>query len=460
MTVQEYKNSLKGEISVFLSLMTVILISFILAILDSAVIKTYGNMKKVNAQAAVFSVFGEYEDELFNDYGIFAVDSSYGKDSINEKFIEDKLRYFGSGDMDHKIEGIQLITDENCASFRSQALKYISDSVFDDNVSSFEGEKSKWQSILDNALKAFEKDGEYDSLLEDLKGSYKEGSEVDENAFEILEDSKNSSLVKELLPDGTSVSKRKVNKEILASNRKLNTGRGVKFDTSKIYSPTADISFNEYVLYKFKNVTNADIQEEGDGLLYEVEYILNGKDSDMENLEDTVEKLIFLRIIPNYEHIKNSVSKNSEVEALSAALSVAIANPELKDVISGLLKWMWAYTESKCDVSALMAGLKVPEMKTDETWHSGLYDCFTDNVTYNLSDCEKGLDYEGYLRVLLFAGKQEKITFHCIDMIELNICCVRENFRIDNCFVKISLKNKAELIKGFTYSFPLEFGYD
>ena len=294
MTVREYDKSRKGGISVFLSLMTVVLVSFIVAILDSAVIKTYGNMKKINTQAAVFSVFGEYVDELLSDYGIFAVDMAYGKETAVEKAVEDKLRYFGSCDVEHKIEGIQLITDENCASVRSQAIKYIRGPAYDNNIASFEKDKSIWQDILDKAANAIEKDGEYDSLLEELKGSCKGGSEEEENAFEILEESKKSSLIKELLPDGSKVSDKKINNEILASNRSLKTGRGVKFDTSEIYTPSANLAFNEYILDKFTNVTDAEQKGEA-GLLYEQEYIINGRSSDIENLESTLKKTHFYK---------------------------------------------------------------------------------------------------------------------------------------------------------------------
>ena len=458
MTVREYNKSLKGEISVFLSLIAVLLISFILAILDCAVIKTYGNRKKIDTNTAVFSVFGEYQDELFNDYGIFSVDSSYGKSNITEEYIEDKLRYYGTGDVDHTVEGILLLTDENCAAFRSQAIKYLSGPLYDDKISSLEGNESLWQQIIDSAKEAFEEDGEYDSLLEELKGSYTEESEAQENAFEILEDSKNSSLLDKMLPNGTEVSERRIDTSGLVSKRELRSGRGVTVDTSKIYTASSKLIFNEYVLQMYRNMT--DVKDEDPGLLYETEYILNGKDSDRKNLEETLKKLIFIRVVPNYEHILNSPSKTAEIEALSNTLSVAIGNPELAGVISKLLKWLWAYTESKCDVSALMAGLKVPETKTDVTWNSGLYDCFTDNITYNLEGCESGLDYKGYLRILLFAGKQEKITVRCVDMAELDICSKRENFRADNCFVGLRTINRAELLKGFTYTFSTEFSYD
>ena len=458
MTVREYKQQFKGEISVFLSLMSIIIISFIIAILDSAVIKTYGNKSKIDAEAAVFSLFGEFQDELFDDYLIFAVDASYGKGVYTEKCIEDKLRYFGTGNMEHYIDGIQLITDENCAAFRSQAIKYISGPLYDNNIAGFENNTSKWEELLKKGEEALNKDKEYDELIDDLKGSYTPESEDEDNIFEVLEDSKKSSLLDDIFPDNSQISDRKINKNQLLSRRELRKGRGVVYDTSKLYSSASDIAFNEYVLTKYKNILDADLEDPG--LVYEVEYILNGEDSDKMNLEKTAEKILALRILPNYTYIKSSSAKLAEIEALSLAITVVIENPELMDLVKEVICWAWAYTESKCDVAALLAGLKVPDIKTEDTWHSGLYDCFTGNVTYNLNECQQGLDYKDHLRILLFADKQEKKTLYCADMAEFNICNKRPEFKMDNCFVRLKVINNAELLKGFTYTFPVEFGYD
>ena len=457
-TVQEYKKGLKGEITVFLSLITVILVSFIVAVLDSAVIKTYGNKSKVDASAAVFSVFGEYEDELFNDYGILAVDSSYGKSGNTDKYVLDKLRYFGTNNMNHKIKGIELLTDEHCAAFRSQVLKYKSGPFYEENYSKFEEDKVRWLDIIKKGKEALKQDKEYESVLHDLKGSADENLGEEENLFEILEESKKSSLVDDILPDGTKVSNRKVNLSSLASKRKLRKGYGVAYDTVSLYSPLKNMIFNDYILDNFNNVTCAGTDESG--LVYEVEYIISGKASDQENLEDVIKKIIYMRVIPNLEHIEKSSGKKTEIKALSLVMAVTLANPALTEVIEPLMKWMWAYTESKCDVAALMAGLKVPEIKTELTWNSGLYDCFTDNVTYKLEGPLSGLEYKDFLKILLLSKDAKKVTPRCADMAELNIRSIREKFKIDNCFVKIKIENNAELLKGFSYNFPLEYGYN
>ena len=50
----------RGEITAFLSLIFVLLISFITAILESTSIQVAKNLKRLDADRAVFSVFGEY----------------------------------------------------------------------------------------------------------------------------------------------------------------------------------------------------------------------------------------------------------------------------------------------------------------------------------------------------------------------------------------------------------------
>ena len=58
------KRTQKGEITAFLSLIFVLLVSFILAMLESTVIQTAKNLKRLDADRAVFSLFGEYQKDL------------------------------------------------------------------------------------------------------------------------------------------------------------------------------------------------------------------------------------------------------------------------------------------------------------------------------------------------------------------------------------------------------------
>ena len=458
MKAQEYKGNQKGSITVFLSLIIVLISSFIIAMFDCAVIKTHGNMKSVDAKRAAYSLFGEYQDELFNDYSILSVDSRYGKEEAREKYIEDKMRYFGTNDMDHSIEGIQLLTDEDCAAFREQAIKYIEGPLYSGQAAELVENTGLWEKLVEKGKEAELKDKEYKSLIETLKESFVSSESGEDNVFELLEDSRNSSLLKNLIPQETEISSRKYDLSNFSSHRQLRLGRGISYDTSSLYSIISNISFNEYIIKKYNSVIDTRI--ECPGFMYETEYIITGKSSDKENLESVVEKLIFIRLPINYTYLNSSAPKAAEVEALSLAIATVMVSPELVEPIKELLTWIWAYTESKCDVAALFNGLKVPDTKSNLTWQSGLYDCFSQNVTYSLTESETGRSYEDYLRILLYTANKKDVTKRAVDLAELNINSVRSSFKVDNCFVKIKFLNKAYLLKGFTYTFPLEYGYN
>ena len=66
----------KGEITVFLSLLFVLLISFVTGVLEAAVIQTAKNISRLEADRAVFSVFGEYQRKLLEEYHVFALEGS------------------------------------------------------------------------------------------------------------------------------------------------------------------------------------------------------------------------------------------------------------------------------------------------------------------------------------------------------------------------------------------------
>ena len=73
---REKKRTVRGEITAFLSLVFVLLVSFILALTESSMIQTSKNQKRMDVDRALYSVFGEYQKDLLEDYDIFAFDMS------------------------------------------------------------------------------------------------------------------------------------------------------------------------------------------------------------------------------------------------------------------------------------------------------------------------------------------------------------------------------------------------
>ena len=94
--------------------------------------------------------------------------------------------------------------------------------------------------------------------------------------------------------------------------------------------------YNEYLLKTFGYAFRQDSeQSEGtdesgekewqsdrsDALAYELEYILQGKGSDKENLESVLFRLFLLRISGNYGCLAKDMGRVAEAEALAVTIS-------------------------------------------------------------------------------------------------------------------------------------------
>ena len=90
------KRTQKGEITAFLSLIFVLLVSFILAMMECTVIQTAKNLKRLDVDRAVFSLFGEYQKELTDEYSVFAIDGTYETGQYEEGLLLDRMSSYGS----------------------------------------------------------------------------------------------------------------------------------------------------------------------------------------------------------------------------------------------------------------------------------------------------------------------------------------------------------------------------
>lgn len=196
------------------------------------------------------------------------------------------------------------------------------------------------------------------------------------------------------------------------------------------YDILDQILTDDYAVTYFSNATD-ESYDRFRLLNGEVEYILHGDNRDKKNIENTLLKIYgirsgfdFLYIITDGEKMKLASAIGS---ALAAATTCAIAEPIFTAVVlSG-----WALCEAGLDVAALKKGEEVPLIKTKETWRlsiSGIKNILKDSVDDNKrEEGEFAMNYEGYLRLLLFSMNQEKKLLRIQDLIEANISSATES---------------------------------
>lgn len=409
---------LKGEVTAFLSLIFVLLISFIMGVMAAAVIQEQKSKSRIDTDAAVYSVFGEYQKELFQEYQIFGMEGSYETGDFNEQNIIRRMHYYGTTGIQHEIEGEKV------------------------------GEKEE-------------------NVLSDYEELIPEGEEApdlgEENPFACLEEIKKSGILSMVLPEEFPLSGKNVDLDSQPSYRNRITGRGELPARQNLDGIEEKLLFSEYVLEKFQNAMSEEEKERS--LSYETEYILSGKESDEKNLESVIQKIFLIRMGINYLYLLTDTVKQGEAAALALTVSTLLAIPWAEEAVKQLILIAWAAGESIMDLRSLLSGNRVALIKTTENWQlslSGLMTLGSESDSLEGTDCEGGFSYEDYLRVLLFLKDSGEISMRSLDRIEQNLIYEQNLpfFRTDFCIVKIKLQNQAVVGGKFTYEFPVYFGYE
>ena len=91
------KRAYRGSMTVFFSVLTVLFLALISAMAES--VRVQGARAKAASvlDLGIFSVFGEYERDLLEEYEVFGVDASYG----GRRFSEGKA--FGEAGFFHEV---------------------------------------------------------------------------------------------------------------------------------------------------------------------------------------------------------------------------------------------------------------------------------------------------------------------------------------------------------------------
>ena len=82
----------RGAITVFFSLVSVLFLSLICTAAESARIQGARAQAANIADMGNYSVFGEFEKRLLEEYEIFALDASYGTGDFSMDRVNDRLR--------------------------------------------------------------------------------------------------------------------------------------------------------------------------------------------------------------------------------------------------------------------------------------------------------------------------------------------------------------------------------
>lgn len=197
-------------------------------------------------------------------------------------------------------------------------------------------------------------------------------------------------------------------------------------------------------------------EKKGSGAL-ELEYILQGKDNDLENLTATVRELIGIRSGLNLVYLYGDSEKRAEARALAQTVTGVLGFTPLISVVTFFVLGVWALGQGFCDVRDLLHGRSVPLMHTAQSFYLDLGGLLEIGKTGRLKELENnaetgrgGLSYELYLKLLLLATQGVQQDYRSMDVMQMAIRTDQEDFLLSRCAYGLEMNVTVQAGRLFT----------
>ena len=486
-----YRN--KGTITVFLSLISMLFLSLFCTMAESARVQAARFQAATAFDMGVFSMFGEYDRVLLEDYDLWFLDcedrsgrkikdvletgiTNYIIPNIcpgNDIKTAGRFEIFPMEITSCNVEQYALATDQSGQVFYRQVIQnqkelFVGEAALAlrkniKDVQSGQKKGEQYKQEEKKADEAYQKAEEQQKEAEQKEAEQKEAEEKEtekekvpeekkaENPLDQIKKIKKMGILSLVMKDASKVSDKEIERKDLPSERTLQKGNSGDYGDHP--GAASEAVFLKYLGDYFTCAAEKE-NTKGKGsrkhaLSYELEYIIGGKKSDVENLKKTVQKILLIREGVNYMYIAKNAEMRSEAMALAAAIAGAAAVPALASALQRLLMLAWAYGESLLDVRSLLAGGKIPPVKTRADWRLSLDQL--GKLTEVLEKCDagqgKGQSYHDYLLGLVALTGKKQRNMRALDLIEENRRQEKggENFQVDTLAEKVKVNAEFEL---------------
>lgn len=466
-----------GYLTVFLTLILTVMLSFSMTLIVSAGENTRRFAAECVTDIGMNSILAEYHRELLEQYNVFFTDISYGtqviayenmtehlKNYINHNLQGDDLFMQGVyGNLIHMeldniaVNGALSACEEGGISLRRQAV----DAIKQDVGITYLEKTGDWLATLQNSgimdINLLEKQKEAEKKVVELTGKKMgtlfEKEEQEDNAVTFYE-----AGILNLVADREELSSREITLSQYASHRVHFESGGLSVPESYADDFWDELFFHEYLMSytgHYGEENSGSAYEKKFGLEYETEYLLAGKAKDIDNLKAVAGQILAIRGGANLIALMQDEGKKQYVQILAFSMASLLGIPEAEEVLEELLKIIWAMAEALYDVTMLLQGGRIPVIKQPGEWHYSMENALNfvrpETGQTKITD---GLSYEDYLRILLCFHGKEELTMRMADVMEMNIRNTpgNENFCMDGCFeaFRVQIVYRGERDKKYT----------
>lgn len=457
----------KAYLTIYLALSLTVLLSVVMVLLAGIRKNTAHMEEELALDTAGWSALAEYHQELFRQYDLFFIDTSYGSSHPGVEAIGEHVKSYANKNLENTgllderlsligIQEAEIVADNGGQVLKKQIVEYEEnyfgiealeglleeygimdkDQITEEELIRQRDENEKRLANEPPPVKKVTKK-KYNRDTGEVE-TYEEEEEVPiENPAEHVNTFRSKGILNLVVEDASKVSGKGVSvEEYLSYRDDVLQGTGIlqeRMEEGNLLTEMKErVLLDAYIFQKFGYYGQ---EKENAGLDYQVEYLLEGKETDVENLKAVVNKLLIFREAANAAYLYKDAGKRAEISAMASSIAAVTIAPYLQPLLETSILFAWAYIESVQDVKLLLSGGKVPILKEASDWQTGL------NSILNFAGNEpergpsRGLDYKQYLTMFLLAEKENELLFSMMDVMEMDIrkTPYNENFRMDGC---------------------------
>lgn len=493
----------KGSITVFLALILSLILSLVCTSMESVRMAAARTQILNSLDIGLYSLFGQYDRELFREYDLFFLNVSGDSDRLGLSSVYDNMEAYMKPVLKQNSQklsvvrggfsGYRLATDQKGEVLYRQIVQYmkktsgvqgiqklaqkLQDSREHIRNAEQSGTRAEENGVLENydaemnaaavnseaAAQQEKENGDLEQQAgQDFSGDDFSDGQIPEkvvNPIPVQKRIRKMGLLDLIVPAQKGISEKTVKRTGLLSGRRTEKGMAMTETVKTDNSYTSQLLFQQYLTDKLGSYGDP---AEG-SLAYQQEYLLCGKYSDRENLQSTARRLLMIREGINAAFLMTDPIKQVQIQNLALAIASAFLVPPAAVVIEAALLFCWSFGESILDLRELFHGGKIALIKTPENWKlslNNLADLLQGLDSQRKSD-ENGLDYETYLQILLASeAKAEKLS-RSMDMMEI---CIRsstgqKNFRLDHCIEAIEAAVDVRANRRKIFTVKKQFSY-
>lgn len=458
---------IKAYLTIYLALSLTALLSVVMVLLAGIRKNTARMEEELALDTAGWSALAEYHQELLKQYDLFFIDTSYSSSYPALEAVGEHVKSYANKNLQNTnlidarlgvigIQEAEIATDCGGQVLKRQIVEYEENWL---GLDALESLLSKFdvmgqEQIAEDALlkrrdenekrlanepppvkkvkkKRYHRDTGKTEIIE-------EEEEVPiENPAEYVNGLRNKGILSLVVDDDAEISNKAISLEQYLSYRDdIMQGTGILSERMEPDSGLTEVKekilLDAYIFQKFGYYGQ---EKEGAGLDYQVEYLIEGKGKDMENLKAVVNKLLLFREAANAAYLYRDSAKMAEISAMAASVAAVAVAPYLQPMLETSILFAWAYIESIQDVKLLLAGGKVPILKSASDWQTSLSSILDFKGSTVSKDSSRGLCYQQYLSMFILTKKENELLFSMMDVMEMDIrkTDYNENFRMDGC---------------------------